>query len=101
MNQSFNYVFDAKYRIDFAAEESYYGLKYQIPGPMEEDINTMHRYRDAIVHKRQGPYEQTAFGAYVLFPFGFEEGYREHQFFLKVLKKSTSGDYLFFLLLQS
>ncbi|WP_054708846.1 nuclease domain-containing protein [Bacillus sp. JCM 19041] len=91
MNQSFNYVFDAKYRIDFAAEESYYGRKYQIPGPMEEDINTMHRYRDAIVHKRQGPYEQTAFGAYVLFPFGFEEGYRQHQFFKSIEEVNIGG----------
>ncbi len=38
----FNYIFDAKYRIDYAQEGSFYGNRYKQPGPMEEDINTMH-----------------------------------------------------------
>ncbi|GER68058.1 hypothetical protein BpJC7_21020 [Weizmannia acidilactici] len=62
---TFNYIFDAKYRIDYAQEGSYYGTRYKTPGPMEEDINTMHRYRDSIVAANGGPYERTAFGAYV------------------------------------
>ncbi len=39
---SYDYIFDAKYRIDFSWEG---------PRPLEEDINTMHRYRDAHVVK--------------------------------------------------
>ena len=65
---SYNYVFDAKYRIDYAQEDSYYKTRYKTPGPLEEDINTMHRYRDSLVIMNDGPYERTAFGAYVLFP---------------------------------
>src|SRR5690606_31105783 len=34
------YIFDAKYRIQFDKD---YLKKYGRPGPMEEDINTMHR----------------------------------------------------------
>ena len=29
------------------------------PGPLEEDINTMHRYRDSLVIMNDGPYERT------------------------------------------
>nr|WP_088102989.1 nuclease domain-containing protein [Halalkalibacter urbisdiaboli] len=78
---SFDYVFDAKYRIDFAVEGSYYGNRYKTPGPLEEDINTMHRYRDSIVARKKGPYERTAFGAYVLFPWEDEHTYTEHHFY--------------------
>lgn len=81
---TFNYIFDAKYRIDYALEGSYYQLKYQIPGPMEEDINTMHRYRDSIVAVNNGPYERTAFGAYVLFPWFDEDAYQEHHFYKSI-----------------
>lgn len=37
------------------------------PGPKVEDINTMHRYRDAIVVKDGNISEKLMFGAYVLF----------------------------------
>ncbi len=83
---TFNYVFDAKYRIDFALEGSYYGKKYNAPGPMEEDINTMHRYRDSIVSEHNGPYERTAFGAYVLFPWNEEQVYQDHHFYKSIGK---------------
>ena len=53
-NYQYQYIFDAKYRIDFA-ERSHYKKKYGTPGPMEEDINTMHRYRDALVVEQDGP----------------------------------------------
>jgi uncharacterized protein len=85
-NYSFNYVFDAKYRIDFAAGGTYYGNKYKSPGPLEEDINTMHRYRDSIVAEHQGPYERTAFGAYVLFPWNEENLYEKHHFYESIGK---------------
>jgi len=80
----YNYVFDAKYRIDYALPDSYYQKNYQTPGPMEDDINTMHRYRDAIVAMENGPYERTAFGAYVLFPWNNEDEYKEHPFYKSI-----------------
>ena len=48
----YHYVFDAKYRIDFG-----YGTdQAEKVGPLEEDINTMHRYRDALVKKHHEGY---------------------------------------------
>ncbi|MFD2507234.1 nuclease domain-containing protein [Halalkalibacter alkalisediminis] len=88
---SFNYVFDAKYRIDFAVEDSFYGNRYQTPGPLEEDINTMHRYRDSIVARQEGPYERTAFGAYVLFPWADESVYQEHYFYKSIDEVNIGG----------
>jgi hypothetical protein len=88
---SFNYVFDAKYRIDFAVEDSYYGNRYKTPGPLEEDINTMHRYRDSIVARQKGPYERTAFGAYVLFPWEDEAGYTDHHFYKSIGEVNIGG----------
>ncbi|MED3661193.1 DUF2357 domain-containing protein [Ureibacillus terrenus] len=80
------YIFDAKYRINFGAEESPWG-----PGPMEDDINTMHRYRDAIVAEKEGSYERIAFGAYVLFPWNEEDKYKEHPLFKSIGKVNIGG----------
>lgn len=90
-NYSYQYVFDAKYRIDFALEGSYYGNEYSSPGPLEEDINTMHRYRDSIVAEQNGPYERTAFGAYVLFPWNEEEIYQHHKLYRSIEKVNIGG----------
>lgn len=90
-NYLFNYVFDAKYRVDYAQDDSYYKSRYQSPGPLEEDINTMHRYRDSLVVMNNGPYERTAFGAYVLFPWGDEDGYREHPLYKSINKVNIGG----------
>jgi uncharacterized protein len=87
----FNYVFDAKYRVDYAQKDSYYESRYHSPGPLEEDINTMHRYRDSLVVMQNGPYERTAFGAYVLFPWGDEEGYREHPLYKSINQVNIGG----------
>jgi uncharacterized protein len=87
----YNYVFDAKYRIDYALEDSYYKSRYHSPGPLEEDINTMHRYRDSLVAMNNGPYERTAFGAYVLFPLGDEEGFREHPLYKSINQVNIGG----------
>ena len=81
---SYQYIFDAKYRIDYAQEGSYYQSRYQTPGPMEDDINTMHRYRDSIVAANNGPYERTSFGAYVLFPWFDEDIYQQHHFYKSI-----------------
>ena len=58
--------------------------RYSNPGPMEDDINTMHRYRDSIVASHDGPYERTSFGAYVLFPWFDEDTYMEHHFYKSI-----------------
>lgn len=82
----YKYIFDAKYRINPAYEGTPYYDRYKIPGPEEEDINTMHRYRDAIVYTsdNQLEYERSMFGAYVLFPYHDEEKYQEHRFYKSI-----------------
>ena len=72
------YIFDAKYRISIDSNG--------IIGPMEEDINVMHRYRDAIVSKMGTDfhYKYETFGAYVMFPYGDEEKFRNHKFYKSI-----------------
>ncbi|MDM5187310.1 restriction endonuclease-like protein [Bacillus sp. DX4.1] len=90
-NYQYQYIFDAKYRIDFAKSGSHYKRQYGTPGPMEEDINTMHRYRDALVVDQGGPFERTAYGAYVLFPWNQEEEYEHHPFYKSIEKVNIGG----------
>jgi predicted component of viral defense system (DUF524 family) len=94
-NYQYHYIFDAKYKIDFALEGSYYHGRYKQPGPMEEDINTMHRYRDSLVVKQigidGGHYERKAFGAYVLFPGNDEVNYMEHHFYQSIDEVNIGG----------
>jgi len=90
-NYQYQYIFDAKYRIDFAKSGSHYKRQYETPGPMEEDINTMHRYRDALVVDQGGPFERTAYGAYVLFPWNQEEEYEHHPFYKSIEKVNIGG----------
>lgn len=87
VDYTYNYVFDAKYRIDFGLD----GNNPVGPGPMEDDINTMHRYRDALVVKCGGPYERHAFGAYVLFPWFDEENYENHPFYKSIDEVNIGG----------
>ena len=84
-NYQYQYIFDAKYRIDFA-ETSHYKRKYGTPGPMEEDINTMHRYRDALVVEQEGllseqPTERTYYSR------GTKRKHTRNIHFIKVSKK--------------
>ena len=90
---SYEYVFDAKYRVNPALEGSdYYNTISHKPGPETDDINTMHRYRDAVVYQNgASPFERTLFGAYVLFPYGNEEEYREHKFYKSIDKVNIGG----------
>ena len=89
----YEYVFDAKYRINPALPgTSYYETVSHKPGPEVGDINTMHRYRDAIVYQSgASPYERTMFGAYVLFPYSNEEEYRHHRFYESISKVNIGG----------
>lgn len=83
----YKYIFDAKYRINPAYEGTPYRERYKTPGPQEDDINTMHRYRDAIVVSSGADgkeFERSMFGAYVLFPYPDEEQYREHHFYKSI-----------------
>jgi hypothetical protein len=83
----YKYVFDAKYRLNPAYEGTTYHRSYQgLPGPEEDDINTMHRYRDAIVYQDKGSkdFERSMFGAYVLFPYGDEDKFKQHRFYKSI-----------------
>lgn len=88
----YEYVFDAKYKINPAAEGSMYQTMYSTPGPQETDINTMHRYRDAIVYRKDAsPYERTMFGAYVLFPYRNQKEYKNHRFYKSISEVNIGG----------
>ena len=92
-NVNYEYVFDAKYRVNPALPGSdYYNSISHFPGPEVSDINTMHRYRDAIVyHNGALPYERIMFGAYVLFPYSNEKEYENHKFFQSIGKVNIGG----------
>lgn len=92
-NIQYEYVFDAKYRINQALPGTdYYNFVSRTPGPDVSDINTMHRYRDAIVYQHgESPFERTMFGAYVLFPYNNEEEYRQHRFYESINKVNIGG----------
>jgi uncharacterized protein len=85
----YHYVFDAKYRIDFGFESD----QAEKVGPLEEDINTMHRYRDALVkkHHERDSYERYSFGAYVLFPWNEEQAYLVHPFYKSIDEVNIGG----------
>ncbi|ASS74253.1 hypothetical protein CIG75_04145 [Tumebacillus algifaecis] len=86
----YKYVFDAKYRLNPAYNGTDYQRWYTTPGPEEDDINTMHRYRDAIMSVEDGVFERSTFGAYVLFPYHNEVEFAEHHFY-KSIKKVNIG----------
>lgn len=94
--KSYEFIFDAKYKIDTSPE---YIKAYGSVGPKEEDINTMHRYRDAIIYdynkdkllehkdKIKNPFEainNCIFGAFVLFPYDNEEEFKNHKFYKSI-----------------
>ncbi len=93
IDRKYEYVFDAKYRVNPALEGSdYYSSISHHPGSETGDINTMHRYRDAIVYANDaGPYERIMFGAYVLFPYTNQEEYKEHKFYQSIDKVNIGG----------
>lgn len=90
---TYKYIFDAKYRINPALPGSAYQQIYQNPGPQEDDINTMHRYRDAVVYETTGShqYQQGMFGAYILFPYHNETEYLQHRFYKSIETVNIGG----------
>ena len=88
----YQYIFDAKYKMDPSLPGTYYhDWVCALPGPKEEDINTMHRYRDAIVSESPKRYERSMVGAYVLFPYNNEEEYKNHRFYESINKVNIGG----------
>ena len=89
-DKAYEFVFDAKYKIETSKEyvRSYGGI-----GPKEEDINTMHRYRDAIVYKNKQTegYDNCVFGAFVLFPYKAEQEYKNHDFYKSIEEVNIGG----------
>ena len=92
-NSIYQYVFDAKYRIDNGSDSN--DAERQTPGPKEDAINTMHRYRDAIVCEaldtKNFNLERSMFGAYVLFPYNNEKEYKNHKFYKSIEKVNIGG----------
>jgi predicted component of viral defense system (DUF524 family) len=81
----YKFIFDAKYRLNQAEEGTSYGSRYDnIPGPEESDINTMHRYRDAVAAEMGADYRRTMVGAYVLFPYHDQLKFKEHKFYQSI-----------------
>ena len=93
----FSYIFDAKYRIDGTDPNSKYAQTYHGPGPVEDTINTMHRYRDAILVKSgeagdNPSYIREMFGAYVLFPYSdYNKAYKNHPFYTSINTVNIGG----------
>ncbi len=81
----YKFIFDAKYRLNTAEAGTRYGERYNgIPGPEESDINTMHRYRDAVAAEMGEDYRRTMVGAYVLFPYHNQQKFKEHRFYQSI-----------------
>lgn len=90
--REYKYVFDAKYRIEANPDKYYPDPEV---GPKLDDINTMHRYRDAIVYDSGSSsrfvFKKEMFGAYVLFPYADEEKYKKHHFYESIDKVNVGG----------
>lgn len=84
---TYHYVLDAKYKLDY---EEVDGQRIEVP--RKEDINTLHRYRDAIVSSLgEKRYEQVVFGGVILFPGGQEQAYTTHDFYQSIAKVNIGG----------
>lgn len=81
----YKFIFDAKYRLNQAEAGTTYARSYKgIPGPEESDINTMHRYRDAVAAEMGEDYRRTMVGAYVLFPYHDQQKFKKHKFYQSI-----------------
>ena len=74
------YIFDSKYRLNINNDGTI--------GPMEEDINVMHRYRDSIVSeiKDNNHFKYETVGAYVMFPCSDEETFKNNKYYKSIEK---------------
>lgn len=88
--RNWQYVFDAKYKINTYVEKNVTYI-----GPEQDDINTMHRYRDAIIAEKKGEAFHTVVGAFVLFPYPERiELYNDNPFY-KTIEKVNIGAFPF------
>ncbi|MFW5987992.1 MAG: DUF2357 domain-containing protein [bacterium] len=88
----YKFVFDAKYRINPAYPDThYYKCYHGIPGPEEDTINTMHRYRDAIVQSNENSTDRIVVGAFVLFPYHDEVRFKEHHFYKSITEVNVGA----------
>lgn len=88
--KAYEFIFDAKYRIDTTSE---YIKNYEGIGPKLDDINTMHRYRDAIIYSKKDDetYKNCIFGAFVLFPYKNEKEYMNQRFYKSIEEVNIGG----------
>ena len=80
-------IIDAKYRV---ARDENYLRRYGNVGPLEEDVNVLHRYRDAIVDPRR-PGQRLSRNGLIVFPSGAGDTYRRHHFFRSWLSAGIGG----------
>lgn len=80
-------IVDAKYRI---GQDHAYLARYGIAGPLADDINVLHRYRDAIVSK-EPPHLRLAHAGLIAFPGVEKQKYRYHRFYMSWLSVGLGG----------
>lgn len=84
-------VFDAQYHFNPAVPGTTYSRRVcALPGPEEEDIRAVYRYREDTV-RQTGETGQAGFGAYVLFPYEAEQVYCGHRFYRSIQTTNVGG----------
>ncbi|SDM29002.1 DUF2357 domain-containing protein [Halarsenatibacter silvermanii] len=96
----YKFIFDAKYRLEKNGEFGEVGENDQeeMPlGPPHDSINTMHRYRDAIIAEEQAKrgWKRPVVGAFVLFPCPEEEKFKENHKFYESIADVNVGAFPF------
>ncbi|MFD1812359.1 DUF2357 domain-containing protein [Rhodococcus gannanensis] len=80
-------LIDAKYRLGRDPE---YMRRYAIEGPLADDINVIHRYRDAIVAKLP-PHRRLSHAGLIAYPGKESSRYLQHQFYRSWLSVRVGG----------
>ena len=96
----YKFIFDAKYRLESNGQVGEEGENDQdeLPlGPPHDSINTMHRYRDAIIAEEQAKrgWKRPVVGAFVLFPCPEEEKFKENHKFYESIAQVNVGAFPF------
>lgn len=80
-------IVDAKYRL---GRDERYLRQFNTEGPLPEDINVVHRYRDAIVSSMP-PHRRLSNAGIIAFPGSNENRYRAHHFYRSWLAVRIGG----------
>ena len=99
----YKFIFDAKYRLENSSqtrEGSGDKAEQEVTplGPPADSINTMHRYRDAIIAEHEAEadnWRRPVVGAFVLFPCPEEEKFRENHQFYESISRVNVGAFPF------